>query len=210
MERILIVGAHFDDAELGVGGAAARLSQEGKSVFKLTLTDNVTESTDLGIHVEYESSRKSSGRACGILGVTEIDDFKALPCTELEYTKEIMQKVEKYIIDLCIDTLFLHFGVDMNTDHIAASRICLTAGRHCRNILQFQSNGYVLENVYYPTVFFDISSVIERKVKALECYGVEHNRFNRLFESCIEKNHLWGFSNKCEYAEGFNVIKMVF
>ena len=40
MDKILIVGAHFDDAELGVGGTAAKLVSEGKKVYKLTLTVN--------------------------------------------------------------------------------------------------------------------------------------------------------------------------
>ena len=43
MENILVIGAHFDDAELGCGGTMAKLSAEGKNVYKLTLTDNVTD-----------------------------------------------------------------------------------------------------------------------------------------------------------------------
>ena len=32
--NILIVGAHFDDSELGAGGTAAKLAAEGKNVYK--------------------------------------------------------------------------------------------------------------------------------------------------------------------------------
>ena len=103
----------------------------------------------------------------------------------------------------------MHFNADMNTDHVAASRICLTAGRHCKNIIQFQSNGYVLENVYYPTFFVDISDFVEQKKAALACYGSEHNRFDSLFEITIDRNRVWGYSNKVKYAEGFNIIKML-
>ena len=39
MDNILIIGAHFDDTELGVGGTAAKLAEQGKNVYKLTLTD---------------------------------------------------------------------------------------------------------------------------------------------------------------------------
>ena len=120
-----------------------------------------------------------------------------------------MRQVEKYILDLDIDTVFLHFKADMNTDHVAASRICLTAARHCKNILQYQSNGYVLENVYYPTFFVDISEFVERKIEALSKYGKEHNRFGSLFEVCINRNRVWGYSNKVMYAEGFDVVKML-
>jgi len=209
MDRILIVGAHFDDAELGVGGTAAKLVSQGKNVYKLTLTDNVTNFEAMNIKVAYESSKQQSAKACEVLGIQELTDFKPVTCTKLEYNKEIMQCVEKYVLDLDIDTIFMHFNADMNTDHVAASRICLTAGRHCKNIIQFQSNGYVLENVYYPTFFVDVSNFVGKKKAALSCYGQEHNRFDSLFEVCIDRNRVWGFANKCKYAEGFNVIKML-
>lgn len=209
MENILIVGAHFDDAELGAGGTAAKLASEGKNVYKLTLTDNVTKFDAMNIKVAYESSRVQSAKACEVLGINEITDFIPVECSKLEYSKELMQKIEKYIIDLNIDTIFMHFNADMNTDHVAASRLCLTAGRHCKNIIQFQSNGYVLENVYYPTFFVDISDFVDKKKKALSCYGSEHNRFDSLFEVSIDRNRVWGYSNKVKYAEGFNIIKML-
>ena len=209
MNNILIVGAHFDDTELGVGGTAAKLAERGSNVYKLTLTDNVTNYVSAGVKVEYDSSRKQSAEACKLLGINEITDFNPVPCTTLEYTTEIMHKVEGYIEKYHIDTVFMHFNSDMNTDHVAASRICLTAARHCDNIIQFQSNGYVLEDVYYPTYYVDISDQIEKKKKALACYGSEHNRFGSLFEVNIARNRVWGFSNKVMYAEGFNVIKIL-
>ena len=209
MNNILIVGAHFDDAELGAGGTAAKLASQGKKVYKLTLTDNETNFSAMNINVAFESSKQQSAEACRILGIEEITDFKPVACSELEYSKEVMQRVEKYIFDLNIDTIFMHFNADMNTDHVAASRICLTAGRHCKNIIQFQSNGYVLENVFYPTFFVDISDYIEKKRQALASYGKEHNRFDSLFEVTIERNRVWGYPNKCHYAEGFNIIKML-
>lgn len=209
MHNVLIVGAHFDDTELGVGGTAAKLADHGAEVYKLTLTDNVTNFDAKGIHVDYESSRQQSARACDILGVREITDFSPIPCNNLEYSTGLMQIIEKYILELSIDTIFMHFRADMNTDHVAASKLCLTAGRHCNNILQYQSNGYVLENVYYPSFFVDVSSYIELKKEALACYGKEHNRFDSLFEVVIDRNRVWGYSNKVKYAEGFDVIKLL-
>ena len=55
MENILIVGAHFDDAELGAGGTAAKLVKQGKKVYKLTLTDNVTLFKQKNINVDFDS-----------------------------------------------------------------------------------------------------------------------------------------------------------
>ena len=97
----------------------------------------------------------------------------------------------------------------MNQDHIAAFKNCITAARHCKNILTYQSNGYILNEAFIPNYFVDISDFVELKRKSLEQYGEEHNRFDRLFEMNIERCHVWGYSNKCEYAEGFRVIKML-
>jgi LmbE family N-acetylglucosaminyl deacetylase len=41
-EKILFIGAHFDDVDLGVGGTLAKLSKQGKKVYKLTLSVNVS------------------------------------------------------------------------------------------------------------------------------------------------------------------------
>jgi len=209
MNNVLIIGAHFDDAELGAGGTAAKLVSEGKKVYKLTLTDNVTKFNQKNINVDYDSSRRQSAEACKVLGVHEITDFEPVECSTLAYNKEIMQRVEKVIYDYKIDTVFIHFGTDMNQDHVAASQICITAARHCSNILQYQSNGYILDNVFYPTYFVDISNYVQVKRDALACYSNEHDRFNRLFETNVERNHIWGYGNEVEYAEGFKIVKFL-
>lgn len=32
---------------------------------------------------------------------------------------------------------------------------------------------------------------------------------NRLFDTVIERNHIWGYANEVEYAEGFRIVKMI-
>lgn len=207
MKNILVVGAHYDDAELGAGGTSAKLAAEGKNVYKLTLTNNVTRSKHLHLNVEYETSVKESGLACEILGVHEIPDFAPIECGQLFYNTEVMQKVEDVLYKYHIDTVFMHYTDDLNQDHISASKICLTAARHCDNIFFYQSNLYISPHPFQPTFFFDISDFIDKKRKALYQYTGDHNRFNALFETNIERNHVWGYSNKCEYAEGFMAHK---
>lgn len=209
MKNILVIGAHYDDAELGAGGTMAKLAAEGKNVYKLTLTDNVTKSSHLHINVEYETSVRESALACDVLGVHEITEFKPVECCQLFYDTEIMQRVEDVLYKYDIDTVFMHYIDDLNQDHISASKICLTAARHCDNVLFYQSNLYVLPRIFTPTIYFDISDFIEKKREALYKYTGDHNRFNALFETNIERNHVWGFANKCAYAEGFVAQKFL-
>lgn len=208
MENILIIGAHFDDAELGVGGTAAKLAEMGKNVYKVTLTDNVTYFKNMKITVDYEPSLRESAKACKILGVKEID-FKPEKCSQLFYSTPLMQRIEDVIFDLKIDTVFMHHSDDMNQDHVEASRLCKTASRHCKNVFMYQSNGYILYQSCNPLFFVDISKQVKKKIEALNCYEGDHNRGNRLFDTIIERNHIWGYGTKCEYAEGFYPLKMV-
>lgn len=209
MKNILIIGAHFDDAELGVGGTAAKLVSQGKKVYKFTLTDNETNFKERNINVSFSESKKQSLKASEILGIIEIENPNPISCSSLIYCKQTMQQIETIIFEKNIDTVFAHFNADMNRDHVEASKISITAARHCKNILEYQSNGYVLDNEFHPRFFMNISDFIEQKKNALACYGVEHDRMNRLFSSNIERNHLWGYSNEVEYAEGFRVVKML-
>ena len=209
MENILVIGAHYDDAELGAGGTMAKLAAEGKNVYKLTLTDNVTKSSHLHINVEYETSVRESALACEVLGVKEITEFEPVECCHLFYDTETMQRVEDVLYKYSIDTVFMHYLDDLNQDHISASKICLTAARHCQNVFFYQSNLYILPRVFTPTVYFDISDYIDKKREALYKYTGDHNRFNSLFETNIERNHVWGYSNKCAYAEGFVAQKLL-
>lgn len=210
MNNILVIGAHFDDAELGCGGTMAKFAAQGKKVYKLTLTDNVTNFAQMNIRVGFESSLSDSSRACAVLGVQEITDFKFAACNYLHYSAEFMQQVEHVIYQREIDTVFIHYDADANQDHVEASRICRTAARHCKNVFYYQSNGYIPEKPFHPTFFIDISDFYEKKKAALAQYHEEHNRGDRLFETALLKNAVWGYANAVSYAEGFVPLKICF
>ena len=214
MQNILIIGAHYDDAELGAGGSMAKWVKNGKSVYKLTLTDNVTKFEKRNIIVDNESSKKESAKACEILGIKEIiDEVDLAPCTELIFNKKQMQQIESFIIDNNIDTIVTHFLSDIQQDHIHASTISYVAGRYCDNILMYQSNKYVLPKDFYPRYFEDITDTIELKKEALSQYGEGHNRYNSLFDMTLSQNRVDGYkvnmNEKETYAESFVILKMV-
>ncbi len=208
MKKILAIGAHFDDVDLAVGGTLNQIHKNGGECFKLTLTDNVTLSKNLKLNIDYKTSKKSSSKACKILGIKEIKNNKMVKCSKLTYSKEYMQYIENIIYDKNIDTVFIHYDHDLNQDHIAASEICKTASRHCMNILMFQSNFYLNSNNFSPSLFFDIKNEIHNKKNSLKCYENSHNRKNKLFDLTFKRNEIWGSYIGTTYAEGFIPIKL--
>ena len=209
MKKILAIGAHFDDVELAAAGTLNYLSKKGAKVFKITLTDNVTKSKDLNLNVKFDSSKKSSHKACKILGVKEIQNEMIKKCNYLKYDTDLMQYLEKIIIDNEIDTVFTHYNEDANKDHVACHEIATTAARHCQNIMTFQSNFYFVNKNFSPNFFVDISNNMKNKIKSLNCYDSEHDRNNSLFENTINRNRVWGKGNGVKYAEAFMPIKFL-
>lgn len=206
--NVLLVGAHYDDPELGVGGTAARLIQEGHKVYKITLTDTVVKSEDMQLDITNDRARENSRNACLALGGVEEIDFALQPYGKLKYTQECMQAMEHIIFEKDIDTVFMHYADDYNTDHLAAHKICKTAARHVRNLLMYQSNPYIIYEHFCPNYYIDISSTVELKKTALNCYDSEHNRQGHLFDTNVQRNGIWGYGNHVEYAEGFCAIKI--
>ena len=162
--NILVIGAHYDDAELGAGGSMAKWVKEGNKVFKLTLSDNDTRFKDKKIYVKPHEAKSESKKACEILGVEELNDL-VLPqkCTELVYNKRDMQKIEAFILDRQINMIVMHNIFDIQQDHVHAATISYVAGRYCDSVLMYQSNQYVLPVDFYPRYYVDISKTIDLK-----------------------------------------------
>lgn len=205
--NVLVVGAHYDDAELGAGGLSASIINHGGHVYKITLTDTVVVSEDMHLDIRGDRVRENSKNACAVLGGVEEMDFPQAPYGNLIYTKDIMQQLEHIIFEKNIETVIFHYADDYNTDHMAAHKICKTAARHVRNLLMFQSNPYITFEQFCPNFFVDISDTIDMKRAALSCYDSEHDRWGHLFETNIQRNATWGYGNHVEYAEGFMAIR---
>ena len=124
-----------------------------------------------------------------------------------------MQLLEGIIIDKDIDTVVIHNLYDIQQDHVEASKISYVAGRYCSNILMYQSNKYILPRDFYPRIFIDITSTIEKKREALSQYGYGHDRYSKLFEMTLYQNRVFGYSadpsSENKFAEAFSPIKMV-
>lgn len=214
MENVLLIGAHYDDIELGCGGTAARLVDEGKKVYKLILTDNFVRESTFNKYTAPETSVQDSKRACEILGIQEVTEFTKVPNCTLMYSTELMHRVETVILKYNIDTVFMHSENDMNHDHVEAAKICKVAARHVANVYTYRSNIYITEIQFFPRVYWDISEFYQKKEEALAAYGIEHQRSmaegkNQLFEDILYQNKIWGYAIDAMYAEGFEVIKEV-
>ena len=203
-KKILALGAHPDDVELGCAGLIAKCVNSGAEVYVAVMSkcdDQFDES-------EKETLIGECRRAASVLGISEtfIYDFpnKELP----EHRIEIMDIYNRYQKELNPDLVLIPFLDDPHQDHSAVAYSAIRTFRGTETILQYE----ILRHGSYtftPTLFVDISKYIEKKLKALNCYKSQIKRRAYFDEESFKAlARTRGAQSGYNYAEGFVIYKM--
>ncbi len=174
--NILVIDAHPDDAELGLGGTIVKMVKAGYNVYILDLTNG--EPTPYGTLVKRMEEAK---RSAEILGVKKRITLP-LPNRYLSDTKESRMMVAEVIRENKIDVIFTHQGEDTHPDHIATRKITDSA-RFYAKLTKTDMKGepiypskifYYLAShkrkVFRPDLIIDITKEFEKKMEAVRCY----------------------------------------
>ena len=208
--NILAVGAHWDDIELGCGLTLKKLKENGHNIFSVVVC-----SSQYGKD-ENEGMKESEALEYGLksfelIGADYIPTDKE-PNSKLAYNKKIMQILEGIANNKKIDAVFTHWYGDLNTDHKATWEISRTAFRNVKNFLMYQSNSYGDNvNIFKPNLFFSFNQEqYVFKEKILSQYVSEWARREiRWKREIFERERYWGHISGNDYAEGFQVGKIV-
>jgi len=179
MARILVVGPHPDDQELGMGGAVATLAAQGHDVLLLDLTDG--EPTPYGDPITRAQEAQT---AAEILGVRRrrLD----LPNRFVQHTIEARHQVAGVMREHQAEIVFTPFFEDAHPDHLAGTRIVEDA-RFDAKLTKIDLPGepiYPRWLFYYyathlrwipnPSFCIDISGNLETKLDSIRAY---HSQF---------------------------------
>ena len=186
-DSILIIVAHPDDEVLGCGGTIARFSNEGKIINVAFLADGVFSRAGISevAKEELKNRRQAAIDACKLIGVNEIV-FGDFPDNQMDSVPllEISKFVENLIKKFDPITIFTHHIGDVNIDHQLIHKSVMIACRpqHSNNVkeIYFFETASSTEwqfpgssSAFVPNTFFDISSTLQQKIKALEIYHFE-------------------------------------
>lgn len=226
IQKVLVVAAHPDDEVLGCGGAITRLGQDGAEVYIGFLGEGLTSRYDL--REETDSSlldelRRNSRQAADLLGAKDLfhydfpdNRFDTVPLLSLVKT------VENLVTELEPQVIYTHHGGDLNIDHALTFRAVMTAARPMgdsivKKLYTFETPSSTdwafgnIKGVFNPNVFVDVSSVLETKIKAMQCYKSEvrafpHPRSPKALRAVGER---WGSVAGVLAAEAFQLIRSI-
>jgi len=180
--RILILGAHPDDADYAAGGSAALWAKAGHVVRMVSLTNG-----DAGHHLEpgpkLAARRKKEAAAAGKVigieyGVLDHHDGELLPT--LENRNEIIRLIRTFKPDL----ILTHRPNDYHPDHRYTSLLVQDAAymvtvpavapgtRHLEKnpVIAYLPDDFQRPCPLAPTVAVDVGPVFETIVDMLQCH----------------------------------------
>lgn len=215
MADVVCVGAHPDDVEIGMGGTVASLVSGGADVLLIDLTDG--EPTPHGTHERRMAEAAEAARALGCRRVT-LD----LPNRYLVDIPDARMALAQVLRDERPDVLFVPFPEDAHPDHLAASRIA-EAARFYAKLTKTEMRGephyparvyrYMavhLRLVREPSFLADITTTLDRKLRALEAYRSQfgENPANTGIIDQVEQTaRMWGGIGRVGAAEPFYALE---
>lgn len=211
-KNVLLIGAHPDDIEIGMGGTAAALVQDGHTVIAVDLTDG--EPTP---HGSPEIRAKESAKAAKILGI-EKRICLGLTNREVFDTVQARKQLASLMREFRPEILFIPYWEDGHPDHIQAEALA-TAARfyskfvktdmpHTPHLPRKTFHYYCshIRNKLVPSFIFDISKQAEKKFSSLEAYQSQFsgNPNNSDFLNKLKiDNQYWGAQIGTAYGEPF-------
>jgi len=204
--NILAIGAHFDDIELGCGGAIAKHVAEGDNVYVYVATlsgfsnhaDQVIRSNDV--------AQQEGIAAIETLGATLYQGtFKTL---EVEFNDLLNVDIIRIVETHQIDTVYTHWTGDIHHDHQAVARASLHSCRHVPRLLMYRSNWYHSEKDFRGNFYIDITDYWSVKEAAISAHQSEMDRTGHKWIQFFHNEALnAGQKIGVEKAEVFEVVK---
>ncbi len=200
-KRVLFLGAHPDDIELGCGALLHHIAKE-TDVLCVTLSDNQKNPALKNLVNEHYQSM-------AVLGVPKekviIEEFITRKFPDLR--QEILEYLLEIRSEFKPEIVFVHTRQDIHQDHNVATEEALRAYRGITVL------GYdVVRSSYgfFPHFLVEVTEEdVEKKIEALSQYETYHEKY--YFESDLLRATMIRHGALAErpFAEGFDILRIV-
>ncbi|MFI8423534.1 PIG-L family deacetylase [Streptomyces sp. NPDC085479] len=195
--RMLVVGAHPDDVEIGAGGTIHRRTHSGWDVTILTMSRG-------GGGGDPARRRKEAHRAAEVLGARLL--MEDLPDGSMADDRVTVQAVERAVAEVGPDVVFVHSESDTHQDHRAVHRATLVACRKVARLVCYQSPSATVS--YRPNRFVELSEAdMEAKLAAIAAHHSQASSRWYLDEDLLRSTaRYWGRFSQTRYAEPLELV----
>lgn len=210
--RILAIGAHYDDVELGCGGSLALHRRRGDAVSVCVVSHSGFASADGSVVVRDPAIARQEGvAAAAVLGIDAADvHCLDLPTNDIRVTDDLTGGLRALVDRLRPDLVYTHWTGDAHHDHRAVATASLSACRGVPRLLCYRSNLVAAEGPFPGTLQVDISETFAAKGRALAAHASEYDRVGpRWSDTILGQNRVDGALLGVEAVETFAPIRFL-
>ncbi|WP_200799981.1 PIG-L deacetylase family protein [Jatrophihabitans endophyticus] len=199
-ERVLAIGAHPDDVEIGCGGTLLDHRRRGDRVSILTLSRGA-------VGGDQRQRLDEATATADAIGAQLL--FGDLPDTEIDDGIDTIRMIERVVRTVDPTVVYVHSRHDNHQDHRAVSTATTSATRGVRRVFAYQSPSAT--NDFLPTQFVNVDATVHRKVEVLELFASQDGRSYLEPELVTASARYWArhLAANARYAEPFEVIRSV-
>ena len=197
--RVLLFGAHPDDIEVGAGGLAARLSDQGADVTMAVVS--IPNHTD--------QRRAEAHAAAEVIDANLFVIYDEKPCRVEDIAMhELVRRFDQIIGDVRPDLVITHSANDLHWDHGLVNRATVSALRRtpCDLLAYMSSPEMNAQARSMGNCFADISGYVDAKVNAIACHKSQLTRLD--LDSSRDLARAMGRISGYEYAECYEVLRV--
>ncbi len=197
--RVLAVGAHPDDVELGCGGTLAAHRNRGDEIGLLIMTtgEQGPQASRSRVHEQEE--------AAAMLGARLF--WGAFEDGAVPEGRKAVERIEAVAFELGAETIYTHTPRDTHQDHRATGLATAAAARRSERVLCYESPS---STVFAPTVYVDVAPQLETKLALIRSHfsQVLKNGLVDLEAVEAQARHR-GFMARVRLAEAFETNRFV-
>jgi two-component system response regulator HydG len=196
-ERVLAVGAHPDDVEIGAGGTLLAHRVAGDTVTILTLSGGAR-----GGDVTLRRSEAES--AAAIIGARLM--MEDLEDTRIRESDPTMSIIERVIGEVKPTIMYTHSVNDVHQDHRNTHSAAMVAARRVPYVLCFQSPSATID--FRPSRFVNIEAVMDGKLEAIAAFATQASTRDYLDEDLLRATaRYWARFGGGSAVEPFEVVR---
>ncbi len=196
-ERVLAVGAHPDDVEIGVGGILVGHGKAGDEITILTMSHGARGGDAVRRAEEAE-------RAAALLGATLI--LQDLEDTRVPMADPTVTMIETVIAEFRPTVVYTHTSCDLHQDHRNVHQATLVATRSVANVYCYESPSATVK--FAPARFVDIDANLDEKVAMLAAFTSQSDVRTYLAEDLVRATaRYWGRYGQSLFSEPLEVVR---
>ncbi len=197
--KVLAIGAHPDDIELGCAGALLRHVEAGDEVTMLVMTPGERGPQGVTSRVREQEA------AAAVIGARLM--WGPFADCSVPTGREAVAYVDEVVHEIGAEVVYVHAPHDTHQDHAATSAAALAGARRLARVLFYQSPS---TTSFDPTVFVDVERTLSGKLAALRAHRSQVMQCPMVDLEDIEVSaRFWGTRAKIGYAEAFETPRFV-